>query len=66
MFYYSNRNKFADEIEDTGDIGNMICSLLRHSSVKEELWEIFDDLLHSDSLEGLEDALKYWVEEREE
>jgi len=66
MFYFSKRSKFADEIEDTGDIGNMICSLLINSSVKEELWEIFDDLLRNDSLEGLENACNYWKEEREE
>jgi len=58
--------KYNDEVEDTGDIGNLICFLLNYSKFKGMLWNFFEEILGEDSFEGLRETVQHWKEEQEE
>lgn len=64
MPFFSSENKYYDEISSLGDIGIMISALLRESSVEEELWDIFEDLIRNSELEQMKETLEDWEEER--
>ena len=62
---FSSKNKYYDEISDMRDIGGMVCALLRDSTVSDELWEIFEDLIRSEELEGLVAVEEWWWKEQQ-